>query len=117
MWWSVWWARDGARRVASIVRDMSGFARGAGEESLHNVDVRDVLENALAMASTETRHRARTTARFEHVPLVVAHEGRLVQVFVNLLVNAAHSIEEGRVARNEIIVRTRSRDHESCENV
>jgi CheY-like chemotaxis protein len=45
------------------------------------------------------------------VPLVVADDGRLTQVFINLLVNAAHAIPEGRSDGNRITVRTRTDEH------
>jgi len=36
----------------------------------------------------------------------LASEGRLSQVFVNLLINATHAIDEGRVDENEVRLRT-----------
>src|SRR5262249_41763099 len=43
-------------------------------------------------------------------PTVMADDGRLTQVFINLLVNAAHAIAEGRSDANTITVRTRTDD-------
>jgi CheY-like chemotaxis protein len=40
------------------------------------------------------------------VPMVLGSDGKLAQVFLNLLINAAHAIEEGNVEHNEIRVRT-----------
>jgi CheY-like chemotaxis protein len=44
--------------------------------------------------------------RYGEVPLVDGDEGRLEQVFVNLLVNAAQAIPEGHADRNEIRIST-----------
>jgi CheY-like chemotaxis protein len=66
------------------------------------VDLRRVLETSLRMTGNEVRHRARVVRQYGEAPLVEAHELRLAQVFVNLLVNAAHAIEVGESARNEI---------------
>jgi len=44
------------------------------------------------------------------VPPVLAGEGRLNQVFLNLIVNAAHAIPEGAPDRNEIRLTTRTDD-------
>jgi CheY-like chemotaxis protein/anti-sigma regulatory factor (Ser/Thr protein kinase) len=60
------------------------------------------------MASTEIRHRARLVRDYTEPLGVSANEGRLGQVFLNLLVNAAQAIPEGDVERNEIRVVTRS---------
>jgi two-component system, cell cycle sensor histidine kinase and response regulator CckA len=67
-----------------------------------------VLELAINMAFNEIRHRARLVKDYGEVPAVEADEARLGQVFLNLLVNAAHAIREGQVERNEIRVRTRT---------
>jgi CheY-like chemotaxis protein len=40
------------------------------------------------------------------VPAVLGNDGRLAQVFLNLLVNAAHAIEEGDIRNNVVRVRT-----------
>jgi CheY-like chemotaxis protein len=40
------------------------------------------------------------------VPPVLASDGKLSQVFLNLLINAAHAIDEGHVDENRITLRT-----------
>jgi CheY-like chemotaxis protein/anti-sigma regulatory factor (Ser/Thr protein kinase) len=62
------------------------------------------------MTAHEVRHRATVVKVLEPVPLVVGDRGRLVQVFVNLLVNAAHAIPPGHADEYEIVVSTRVRD-------
>ena len=94
-------SRQGADRVRQIVRDLKTFAR-ADEEEQRPLDVGQVMDSTLKMAATEIRHRARLEKRYGDVPLVVANEGRLAQVFLNLLVNAAQSIEPGRADANVI---------------
>jgi len=72
------------------------------------VDLHRVLEAAIRMASNEVRHRARLIRSYGEVPLVSGSEAKLGQVFINLIVNAAHAIPEGRVATNEIRILTRT---------
>jgi PAS domain S-box-containing protein len=98
-------ARVGAERVRTIVRDLKTFAR-VGEQRLDLLDVRAPLEAAIAMARNEIRHRAALEVALAPVPGVLADEGRLAQVFLNLLVNAAHSIPEGAAEKNKIRVTT-----------
>ena len=96
-------ARDGAGRVARIVRGLKAFAR-QDDERAEPTDVRAALERALDMADNAIRHRARLVRRIEDVPPVFASELRLSQVFVNLLLNAAQAIPEGHRDANEIRV-------------
>jgi signal transduction histidine kinase len=97
-------ALDGLRRVRDIVRDLGTFSR-ADDDQLSPVSLVDVLEKALTLSHNEIKYRARISRDFQQIPNVLAHEGRLTQVFLNLLINAAHAIEKGDPERNEIQVR------------
>ncbi len=102
-------ALEAAMRLRQIARDLRIFSRAQTEE-VAPVDVNWVLQTSLRMARNEIRHRARLVETYGDVPLVEANESRLGQVFLNLIVNAAQSIEEGRADANEIRVRTRMDD-------
>jgi PAS domain S-box-containing protein len=98
-------AYEGAGRIRQIVRDLKLFARGDDGGS-GPTDVQRVLESSINMANNEIRHRAVLVKDYRPVPLVEGSESRLGQVFLNLLINAAHAIKEGSVASNEIRVGT-----------
>lgn len=98
-------ALEAAERIRNVSRDLRIFSR-AQEEGQETVDVQRVLESTLRMAQNEIRHRARLITEFGPVPPVEANESRLGQVFLNLVVNAAQSMDEGRADVNEILVRT-----------
>jgi len=100
-------ARQGANRVAQIVGGMKTFAR-AGEERRIALDVRPLLELAVNVAFNGLEQRARVVKDFGPVPLIEADEARLSQVFINLLVNAAQSIPEGDVQRNQVGISTKT---------
>ncbi|HWP04769.1 MAG TPA: ATP-binding protein [Polyangiaceae bacterium] len=100
-------AREAAERVRLIVRDLRLFSR-TEEPRRGPVDVREVLDSTLRMAWHEIRHRARLVKAFDEVPPVEANEARLGQVFLNLVINAAHAIPEGRAEANLIHVATRT---------
>ncbi len=99
-------AAEGAQRVRDIVRDLKTFSR-IQEEQLERLCVNDVVESAVNMAFNEIRYRARLVKDFSEVPDLVGNEGKLAQVFLNLLVNATQAIEEGDVEHNEIRLSTR----------
>ena len=98
-------AGEAGERVRVIVRDLRVFSRSE-EETRQAVDVHLVLESSLRMARNEVRHRAKVVRRFGDVPKVDANEARLGQVFLNLIVNAAQAIPEGRTDQNSITVTT-----------
>lgn len=100
-------AREGAERVRVIVRDLKALARG-DEEKVAPLEVVGVVESSISIAMNELKHRARLVRDFGPTPRVDANSVRLGQVFLNLLMNAAHAIPEGAHAQNEIRVVTRT---------
>ncbi|MFP2931673.1 ATP-binding protein, partial [Pyxidicoccus sp. 3LG] len=94
-------AVDGAHRVRQIVRDLRTFSRG-DDEMATSVNVQAVLESAITMARGELKMRAQVVREYRDVPLVEGNEGRFGQVFLNLLINAAQAIPEGRPEQNEV---------------
>ena len=100
-------ARDGAERVRKIVHGLRSFSR-AEDEKRKQLELAGVLEAAIRLTGNEVRHRAHLVRDFAPTPQVVADDGRLTQVFINLLVNAAHAIPEGHTDANRITVRTRT---------
>lgn len=100
-------AHEAAERVSHIARDLKIFSRSSNEEQRGPVDIERVLESALRMASNEIRHRAIVVRHYDKVPPVHGNEARLGQVFLNLVVNAAQAIPEGRVSENRITLSIR----------
>jgi two-component system NtrC family sensor kinase len=99
-------ARDGAERVSLIVRDLKVLSHPNDMER-GPVDVLASLRSAVKVAGYELRDRARLVEELEAVPPVNGHKARLCQVFLNLVINAAHAISPGRAAQNEIRISTR----------
>jgi len=66
--------------------------------------------SSIRLTGNELKHRAVLVRELGDTPLVLADEGRLAQVFINLLINAAHAIPEGNTDANRIVVRTRTDD-------
>jgi len=95
---------QGAERVRKIVDDLRSFSRV--DDVLGPVDVHRALEFSLDMTQVELAGRAKVVREFGPLPLVIANEGRLGQLFINLVVNAAQSIPGGNAAENEIRLAT-----------
>jgi PAS domain S-box-containing protein len=109
-------ATDGAERVRAIVADLKHFAR-RDDRTKGPVDLRGVAERALKIAMHEIKHRARIVTELAQVPPVLGEEGRLSQVFINLIVNAAHAMDPERRASNEIRVSVAREDEEVVARV
>jgi PAS domain S-box-containing protein len=98
-------AAEGAERVRRIVKDMKVLSR-MDDDRIGVVDVEAALDASLNMAIHELRHRAQVVKDYGRVPLVRCNEGRLVQVFLNLLVNASQAIAGNAPERNEVRLAT-----------
>jgi PAS domain S-box-containing protein len=94
-----------AQRIRDIVRDLKLFSR-ADSERRGPIDLHKVLDSTLRMAGNELRHRADVVKTYGVVPLVDGDESRLGQVFLNLFINAAQAMPEGRASENRIEVST-----------
>jgi len=99
-------ALSGTQRIREVARGLGTFAR-VSEAARSTVDVRDAIETAITMSVHELKYRARLVRELAEVPRIWAVEGELAQVFLNLLINAAHAIDEGDVEHHTITVRTR----------
>ncbi|WP_044189855.1 two-component regulator propeller domain-containing protein [Hyalangium minutum] len=92
----------GADRVRRIVRDLKTFSR-QDDDARGPVDLRAVMDSAAKMAAGELRPRAQLTREYAaEVPPVEGNEARLSQVFLNLIINAAQALPEGRPEQHEV---------------
>lgn len=97
--------QSAASRMRSIVSDLQAFSRPT-QDGFGLVDLTQCVEWAIRSTAHEFQHRARLLTQFGDVPLVEAEEGRLGQVFINLLVNAVQAMPPGDGERNEVSVTT-----------
>ncbi len=109
-------AREGANRVRYIVRDLRTFSR-VDEDREVPVALNGVIEGAINMTYNEIKYRARLVKQYDELPTIMANDGKLSQVFSNLLVNASHAITEGDVGNNKIVVRTWTSGDQICAEV
>ncbi len=84
---------DGVERVVTIVRAMKEFAH-PDSKGMTPVDLNKALSNTLTVARNELKYVADVETDFGTLPPVVCSAGDMNQVFLNLLVNAAHAIAD-----------------------
>lgn len=85
--------QEGIERVAGIVRSMKEYSH-PGSEQRSSADINHALENTLTIARGEYKHVADIERAFGPIPLVPCNIGELNQLFLNILINAAHAIEQ-----------------------
>jgi len=84
---------DGVERVASIVKAMKEFAHPDSNEQ-RPADINRALESTLVVTRNEYKYVATAETQLEPLPPVTCNIGELNQVFLNLIVNAAHAIAD-----------------------
>jgi len=102
-------AISGSERVGTIVRDLRTFAR-PDEDSRGPVDVAAAIESAIRIAHHELRQRAHVVLQLPDLPAIDGNAGRVEQLFLNLLVNAAHAMDPNTLERNDITIAARIGD-------
>lgn len=105
---------DGINRVGAIVRAMREFSHPGSEEKVL-VDINHALDNTLTVSRNEWKYLADVNTDFDpDLPMPRCLPGEINQVFLNLIVNAAHAIAEvisrGTAKRGTISVSTRTDD-------
>jgi signal transduction histidine kinase len=87
-------AKDGTKRVADIVKAMKEFSH-PGFQDAQRIDLSRAINNSITMAKNEWKHHAKVEfTADETVPMVECYAGELNQVLLNIIVNAAHAIQE-----------------------
>jgi two-component system, NtrC family, sensor kinase len=86
---------DGVARVATLVSAMKEFAH-PDQKDAAAADINAALRSTLTVARNELKHVADVETDFADLPLVTCNIGEINQVFLNLLINAAHATGESR---------------------
>lgn len=93
---------EGVQRVAKIVLAMKEFSHPGQEEKVPT-DINKALENTLTVARNEWKYVADVVTDLDpHMPPVPCIPGEVNQVFLNIIVNAAHAIKDAVQGRGDV---------------
>lgn len=92
---------EGTRRVKKIIQDLKTFA-GMRELEFKMADVNSGLDSIINIVWNEIKYKACVKKELGKLPQTRCNLGQLNQVFMNLLVNAAQSIEN----QGEVTIKT-----------
>ncbi len=103
-------AQEGTTRIHKIVQGLKRFSR-AEDDTPAPVDINDCLESAITIVWNEIKYKSELERDFGDLPPILGYSQQLAQVFMNLLINASHAIQEKgltqiktRHERNNIVV-------------
>lgn len=85
-------AMHGSKQVARIVGDLKSFM-SKRQDGDGLVDLNEVIKTTINMTRSEVRHRAQLAESMGPVPKVRGDYAELIQVFINLLTNAADAVD------------------------
>ncbi|MGZ4968932.1 MAG: bacteriohemerythrin [Methylobacter sp.] len=85
-------SHEGATRVKKIVQDLKDFSHLGGDD-WQWTDLHVELERTLNIVNNEIKYKVTIIKEFGYLPEVKCLPHQLNQVFMNLLINAAHAIE------------------------
>ena len=103
---------EGAERVRSIVADLKSFSR-VDESEYKQADLNECLRSTINIVWNEIKYKATLKKEFGEIPRTRCYPQQMNQVFMNLLVNAAHAIEQ----QGSITVRSWEEDGYVCVSV
>ena len=84
---------DGVKRVKDIVQDLKDFSH-VDEAEWQCANIHSGLNSTLNIVNNEIKYKADVIKKYGEIPEVECIASQLNQVFMNLLVNAAHAIDE-----------------------
>ena len=103
---------EGAERVRSIVADLKSFSR-VDESEYKQADLNECLRSTINIVWNEIKYKATLKKELGEIPRTRCYPQQMNQVFMNLLVNAAHAIEH----QGTITVRSWEEDGYVCVSV
>lgn len=84
---------EGLDRVKDIIGNLKSFARTAPSDR-ERAGISDILQTALKLSQNETKYRCQIEITIDkNIPDIQCNKNELVQVFINLIVNAAQAIK------------------------
>ena len=89
------------KRISNIVKSLKKFVR-LDEAEQQPADINKELDLTLQLINHEVKNKVTVIKNYSELPLVNCYVNMLNQVFMNLLVNACHSIKE----KGEIVITT-----------
>jgi signal transduction histidine kinase len=93
---------EGLARVKTIIQDLKDFARTNATAYSVAADIHIGLKSTLNIARNQLKNRAEVSLFLGNLPMVECSPSQIDQVFLNLIVNAAQAMPEGKLGHIQI---------------
>ena len=87
-------SREGIERVTAIVRNLKDFSYSGRDDSWKSADLHAGLDSTINIIWNELKYKVTLEKHYGKLPLVQCRPSELNQVFMNILLNASHAIDE-----------------------
>ena len=94
--------QEGVGRVKAIIQDLKDYARTNAATHYVASDIQVGLKSTLNIARNQLKNRADVRLTLGNLPLVECAPSQIDQVFLNLIVNAAQAMPEGKMGLIDI---------------
>jgi signal transduction histidine kinase len=94
--------QEGMGRVKAIIQDLKDYARTNAAAHYVASDIQVGLKSTLNIARNQLKNRADVRLSLGNLPLVECAPSQIDQVFLNLIVNAAQAMPEGKMGLIDI---------------
>ncbi len=102
-------SKKGLERVKKIILDLRTFAR-EDQDEMEYYKLEEVIDSILSIVHNEIKYKVTLKKEYADLPLVKCNTQKLGQVFINLLINAAHAIED----KGAITIKTFRKEKRVC---
>lgn len=86
--------KEAIKRISQIVKSLKKFVR-LDESDLQEADINKELDLTLEIIKHETKNKIEIVKNYAQLPMLKCYPNMLNQVFMNLLINACHSMPDG----------------------
>lgn len=98
-------SNEGIDRIKRIVQDLRTFSR-ADSSAIASADLNNCMDSTINIVINEIKYAAELKREYGILPKISCNAQQINQVFMNLLINAAHAIQSKGDAVGEIVVCT-----------
>ena len=102
---------EGAARVSKIIKDLGNYAH-IDDKIPETISIDELIDKSLTLVANELKYKVEITKHLEANIDIVGFPQKLLQVFINMLVNASHAIEtkgnigiSSRIEQQEVNIR------------
>lgn len=93
---------NGAARTSEIVRGLRTFSR-LDEDDLKEADINESLRGTVVVLGPQFRDAVKVDYDMHELPMLECYPGKLNQLFMNLLNNAAHAVKKQHGAQGGVV--------------